>query len=244
MQKRGSTVTLAPSNDNSDARPSVPSVSPVLRDVAGTVQASHCTFSPHAVLWAGPRWDRRLDLEANLARQWPVLRRFTEVFTTARLDAFVIAPVLKKPVRTVEELGRLVRDILICLSDADPAGDDSMASLLLSPGWQFSFNGVTMFVTTFSDLYPADHVRHSGDGTFLMLQPTESFDMHGIGSRHPHSAEIKSSVRENFERHNQIYPLDAIERRIEAHLYVLPLNGQPPIAWWEPDARHGQVVLF
>jgi hypothetical protein len=237
-------VTLAPNNDNADPSSSVPSLSPVLRDSADTVRASYCTFAPHAELWAGPRWDRRLDLEANLAMQWPVLRRFTEVFTTAKLDAFVIAPVLKKPPRTVEELGRLVREVLTCLSAADPTGENSMVSLLLSPGWQFSFNGVTMFVAAFSDVYPADHVRHSRNDTFLTLQPAQSFDMHGIGSRHPHSGEIKLAVRENFERHHQPYPLEAIERRIEAHLYVLPLNGRPPVAWWEPDPRHGQVVLF
>lgn len=237
-------MSISPNDDAFLRLPSVPSLSPVLRDVRSTIEASHCSFAPAAELWAGPLWNPRRAQDVNLRELWPDLVKFTRVHETAGLDAFVIAPRVKKQPKTVDDVGRQVRDILMGLSETDPSGRNSMAELLLSPGWQFSFNGVPLFVMAFSEVYPQSHVRHADRGTFLMLQPESSFDAHGIGSAHPHSTALKHKVRDNFAKHGQAYPLATIEARVEAHLYVLPLEGEAPLNWWEPDARNGQVVLF
>jgi energy-coupling factor transporter ATP-binding protein EcfA2 len=106
-----------------------------------------------------------------------------------------------------------------------------------SPGWQFSFNGIRIFISVFSPLYPPDHVRHSPTTTFVVFQPETSFDQHNIGSRFAESYKIKKQVRSQFLDKNIFYPSAVIDARNEAAIYLLPRwDGDDSTIWWSNNS--------
>jgi len=227
-----------------DAVNYVPELSPVLGDFAGVVRDTACSFAAGARMWGAPAWQRTKSISTNAAATAPPLRRFVREFRAESLDAFIIKPELKREPRTVSDLGRLLRDLLTFLGEFDPTGANAMRELMIGRGWQWSFAGEEMFVMVMSDVYPAAHVRHAPTGTFVMLQPSEAFTAHGIGGGKPYGDSLKQRVRSAFESAGRSYPSQSIDRRVEAHLYLLPLEGEPPTAWWEPDGLPDQPVLF
>ena len=230
--------------DSSSIPPYVPSLSPVLESFAATAGATACTFAPAARMWGAPVWLPSRSLDFNIDAMRAPLLQFTKDFRAERLDAFIIQPRLRQSPTSVEDVGRLLRNVLRALSAVDPSEKRPMDDIVASPGWQFSFNDEPLFVMAMSDVYPPGHVRHAPEGTFFMLQPPDSFSAHGIGHGQPKSRELKQSVRTAFAAQGAHYPSELIDRRIETLLYLLPLDGEPTVAWWEPDVVNNQPVLF
>jgi NTP pyrophosphatase (non-canonical NTP hydrolase) len=221
-----------------------PATSEVLEAFSPTTKATSCTFARAAKLWAGPRWNRARNVSYNCEITVPYLTRFARAANAEGLDGFIIAPSTRKKPRTVIEVGHTLRETLQSLSTLDPGGTGVPTPIVATPGWQFSFAGQRMFVTVFSDVYSSNHVRYSPGGTFFMLQPEESFSLHGIGRAFPDSDKIKQKVRDNFAEDGRAYPRDLIDSRIEAHLYLLPADGDEPVNWWDPDFDPAQSTLW
>lgn len=101
-------------------------------------------------------------------------------------------------------LSRHFARMLTCLAARDLQPNSTFAGEVITPGWEFSFRGIRLFISVFSPLYQASHSRHSEQGTFVMLQPETSSGAHHI------------------------------ESEIEARTCLLPRwPGDPEVAWWE-----------
>lgn len=221
-----------------------PATAEVLDQFSETVNTTACTFARAAKLWGGPTWRANRSIAWNCDVTVPYLRSFARAANAEGLDGFIIAPVTSAPPTTLTEVGHLLYNTLRTLGVLDPDNIGPVREIVAEPGWQFSFSSQRMFITVFSDLYRHNHPRHCASGSFFMLQPEESFSIHGVGRSQKDSDKIKANIRNNFAKHGVTYPLDAINSRIEAHLYLLPEEGRPVIPWWDPTFDPDQPALF
>jgi hypothetical protein len=211
-----------------------PSTADALEAFNEVRQSTHCIFSETARLWGAPTWDSLLSVEQNVELIIPFLTCFAKAAERECLDGFVVCLNDGCEVGNMDALSRHFARILTCLAARDPYPENAFAGEVLTPGWQFSFYGVRLFISVFSPLYPASHSRHCRRGTFVMLQPETSFDAHRVGSKFAGSEELKRRIRENFIRAGISYSNDYIEAKIEARIYLLPRwQGDTEVAWWE-----------
>jgi FPC/CPF motif-containing protein YcgG/NTP pyrophosphatase (non-canonical NTP hydrolase) len=211
-----------------------PSTAACLNNFQSVVLGTACTFAPVARLWGAPTWDTKRSLVDNVHQLTPYLIRFTKCAKMEGLDSFVVEmrgmPMGDKGMHV---LTARFRELLYTLSSEDPIVNRSFRGPVDRPGWQFSFNGVRLFISVFSGIYPKTHPRHSADGTFIVFQPETSFDHCSVGSAFPQSGDIKQRIRDEFISRDIWYPADLIDERIEARLYIFPrAEGDHESEWW------------
>jgi len=220
-----------------------PSTSKTLEHFEQVRADSRCPFASTARLWGGPQWNTGKPIGYNVDTQMPYLITFAKAAVPEGLDGFVIelgSPARPTFQRLVKQFGQLLR--LLAARDSRP--NPSFQHPVEVPGWQFSLYGMPMFVSVFSALYPAHHPRHAPRGTFVLLQPEESFDTHGIGGGRPRTEALKQQVRQRFAAAGQDYATEMIGRRLEACIYLLPQRlTDEPVRWWENDQPTGQLTL-
>lgn len=118
-----------------------PSSSPVLERFLPIRKHSHCLFARSSRLWASRDWDSAVSLEENVRRSIPGLLQFTRSVTEHALDGFLFE--IQTPHTNVEEWGALVRRLLCCVSEMDPAASEFMDSPFIAQrGWYPSFSGM------------------------------------------------------------------------------------------------------
>ncbi len=183
--------------------------------------SSPCTFAAAAKLWGAPDWAASQKTASNVDLLVPHLAAFTKAAAPEGLDAFIIKPTWSH-LDTMGQLANKFRELLTLIASRDPAKANVMAGPIDVPGWQFSFNGTRLFVSVFSSLYAETHPRHCPSGSFVVLQPEQSFMQRGIGGGSGQTEAIKGHIREKFERAGFTYPHSVIDARIEAAIYLLP----------------------
>jgi NTP pyrophosphatase (non-canonical NTP hydrolase) len=197
-----------------------PSTAGTLLEFAVVRRRTPCPYAKEARLWGAPVWDEKRSLFRNVDSIFPFFLSFTKAARLESLDGFVVA-----------------------LGNVDPEPSPMHLTTIGDKGWQFAFNGLRLFISVFSPLYPRNHPRWSPKVTFITFQPEQSFDFHQIGSTFPESAANKKLIRDSFTHSGFWYPADVIDERIEAAIYLLPrFSDDRDVLWWqEPDH---QLKLF
>ena len=97
--------------------------------------------------------------------------------------------------------------------------------------WDFTFDKVKFFVSTFAPFYENNHPRYSfsNDTCFVMFQPDKVFDKFGINSKNPKREEITKRVKELFLSKGFKYSLKYVRGSLKAERYLKPtdLNAPP-----------------
>src|SRR5665213_440035 len=171
-------------------------------------------------------WDENIILIANLLGDVSALPEFRKIhgFTCSLL------------VERCDEFPKVraaFASFMDELSKCDPWQSYCMQSDLMARGWQYQYAGIRHFVSVFAPCYSADHPRHSPVPRFMFVyfQPEWSFDICGINQG---TVEEKQIVRSLFQRSGKQYNGELIDGRIEALLYLLPLERDgAPVRWWE-----------
>ena len=210
-----------------------PSVALSLEHFERIVTATSCIYAPSAKLWGSPEWDSQATLKDNVNYFKPYLIRFTKSAQAEGLDSFVVELSDQAAASSMPALASRFREFLQTLVEVDPAVNRSFRGPVDRPGWQFTFNGVRLFISVFSPVYLDSHPRHSPSGAFVVFQPETSFDHYSIGSAFPQSRKAKERIRSEFIAHNKWYPGNLIDERIEARLYILPRSEDDhENEWW------------
>lgn len=215
-----------------------PSTADSLHRFEAVRSTTACPYANEARLWGAPRWEPRWSLSRNVDLMLPYLISFTKAAAPERLDGFVIAIDESSLTEDMCVLANWFHTLLKTLAKKDPRPSTLYDGNIQQRGWQFSFNGLRLFISVFSPLYPPNHSRHSSAATFVVLQPEKSFDQHSIGSKFPGSDNIKQQVRRRFAEAGISYPADVIDTRIEASIYLLPRwDGDRCAVWWQDVKR-------
>jgi len=163
---------------------------------------------------------------------------FAKAAPYEQLDGFIVAITDTSIAQRMVNLSACFARILAELASRDPVYGDTLSGHILRKGWQFSFTGLRMFISVFSPLYPGNHPRYSPDTTFILFQPEQSFADHAIGSGSRATDCLKEMIRSDFQKAGKPYLGDLVDRRIEAHLYILPRwPGDPEVSWWQQLQR-------
>jgi YqcI/YcgG family protein len=201
------------------------------------IGASKCPFAQKAKLTA--RTIRLVDgLTQQVESLVPVMTKFTSVAQKNKLDGVVIEIEAPTGVLTLPMFCDVFNSLLRTLAARDPLQQNCFAGDVLAPGWQFSFNSMRFFVTTFAPFYDPKHPRfsQSAESAFIYLQPEFSFDQHGIHAGNPQRTSIKEAIRRDFLLGGYSLDVPLIEQPHEALKYVKPLTiGDPAIRWWEAN---------
>ena len=203
------------------------------------IRASKCPFARKAKLMG-----RTVALQDGLTQQVeglkPMMIEFTDVARKRRLDGVVIEITAPAGVLTLPRFCSVFNSTLRTLAANDPVQPNCFAGDILEPNWQFSFNGMRFFVTTFAPFYDLRHPRfsHAPESAFIYLQPEFSFDQHGIHSNNPQRESVKAGIRRDFLLAGYHLDVSLIEQPHEAFKYIKPLSvGDAPIRWWETKKR-------
>ena len=228
-----------------------PSTAATLNRFQKSMANTACPFARHARLWGAEEWRATRTFSHNVDLIVPTMISFTKAALLEGLDGFVVQIGGQEHVDTMHGLSETFRHLLSALADRDPQTNPGLHGDIERPGWQFQFNGLRLFVSVFSPLYPTGHSRRSSTGTFVMFQPEESFTAHGIGSGSSGEGIQKSDVREAFLAAGQWYSTSIVDSRVEAHIYLLPSTPDGAVVrWWEDPAvktavaDRNQMTLF
>jgi hypothetical protein len=126
---------------------------------------------PKTRLWGAPTWDVHLTVEHNVDQIIPFLTCFAKAAGRENLDGFVIRLHDGPETDDLPALSRHLSRVLTCLAARGPRPNGSFPAEARTPGWQFSFRGTRLLISLFSPLYPAPHMHHSRQGTFVLLEP-------------------------------------------------------------------------
>jgi hypothetical protein len=209
-----------------------------LTKFAKVVRHSQCPFACKAKL---------LGMSIDLARPvvdqviaWsPAFAQFTKDARKRKMDGIVMELRTQSGELNLRTFCSTFNAILRTLAAADPTGMSCFRTGVLAPHWQFSFNRMRFFITTFAPFYHDRHARfsHSKTSAFIYFQPEFSFDQHGIHARNPQRALVKKSIRRDFIAAGSELDVALIEQPHEALKYIKPLRaGGPPVRWWEVNA--------
>jgi len=219
-------------------------------------KASCCPFAKAAVLWGGKSFPNPTSLKEQARVHAPALHEFVKQVRGERapepgykrLDGFCIE--LDDEVARgdrPEDLGACVKDLLMGLSELDPAGEHVMRkSYIGARGWNFRFDRMDFFVTTFAPCYPTTSSRFAyGVGrAFVLLQPEISFDRHKLPDDTPHTQwdkpeTIRDMARVNFRKAGQSYWIPPTVSYPMAEHIVKPLqdDGDTVVRWWQLDKK-------
>ena len=202
------------------------------RDFSDLVLRTKCPFARSARILAAPEWESSLSLDENAVQHAAALADFARRIETERLHGFV-AEVRTLPSQPSFEQVRVgFRNYLFALAKTDASCGASMSEIRLDKDWQFAHSEVRFFLNVFSSCYPIQHSKYcrGSHGFYVFFQPERSFDF--CGSR-PLS-EFKYEIRRRFEAAGMPYNGDQIDRRLEALLYMFPVDPDgAPVVWWD-----------
>jgi hypothetical protein len=203
--------------------------------------SSPCPYAMSANVWGSPCWDSQRTIVENAETIVPYLVKYIgqEANGSEAVDGFVVQPLPSAfPAETTAELAGSFREFLAALNNNDPSRSDCMAREIDSKDWEFYFNGKPLFISVFSPLYPADHVRHA-EHTFIFFQLQYTFDRYGVGDnirQTPRVLRILSDIEARFGQKGYQYPSESVDNVPKAHKYLLPRwSGDETVQWWKTD---------
>lgn len=206
-----------------------------LERFASVIKNTSCSFAFKAKVWGSYEWSEQDSLKDNIKNSFPSFLRFTKSCHNEGLDGYVFEIKNTSQDDSIAGLKKALYNTLKILSDWDPAKEHSLEGDIHNPNWQFSFNGIRLFTTTFASFYPKDHPRYSPHkgSYFIFMQPEFSFDKHGIHKENKNREKIKEGIRKNFKKTGGYYDVDLIKQPIEALKYIKPISEQEePVKWW------------
>ncbi|HYM45806.1 MAG TPA: YqcI/YcgG family protein [Solirubrobacteraceae bacterium] len=182
-----------------------------------------------ARLWGAPEWSSQ-PFASNVETIVATLTSFTRAAIPERLDAYIIPG---PPLNSMELLADWFRRLLVEISSRDPQHEQTMRGHVNSAGWQFTFDGLRMFVAVFSPLYDARHPRHSPAGTFVALRPEKLLDRRELGASCRRSVNVQIQRRPPPADVVRPCPHELEDTLVWAHLYLLPRwEGDAAAEWW------------
>ena len=191
-----------------------------------------CVYAAAAKLWGASKYNELNSFEDNMFIILPQLIRFTKVAPAEHLDGFIIE--LPTPFfgDTLDNLARTVKRFLTYLNKFDPKESTCLSGGFEQKKWQFSFNGIDLFVIAFAPFYPETNARNSkADKMFLFVQPQIMFKKKIARNK---IGEVKELIRTAFDKSNQSYRSDIMNADLESYKFVKPLFvSDPPVKWWE-----------
>ena len=165
---------------------------------------SPCLFAKSSKIASHTVWNTDLSLEENVLFSLPLFYNFVRY--SNKIDGFVYELPSHQYGRNICEFSLSTKRVLKVLSDHDPAKLHCLnASYINKPGWCFSFDSETFFVTTFGDIYPKTHSRHCPlkGKLYVLIQPEESFYNKKLPPDHgPRMTilDIRDKIRHNFTK--------------------------------------------
>ncbi|MCJ7841654.1 YqcI/YcgG family protein [Lederbergia sp. NSJ-179] len=199
------------------------------------INETACFFSQKAKVWGSYEWDSNISIKDNVRNTLPSLMRFTKCAEIEALDGFVIEVRDDRYANDIDGLSTVLKETFNVIAENDPTGKNCMKENIEDENWQFSFNNVRLFVTTFANFYSENNPRYSPivGSSFIFLQPEFSFDHHRIHFGNPHRDKTKETIRKVFKRKGCIYEAELIKQPIEAYKYIKPLHmDDDPVRWW------------
>lgn len=214
-----------------------PSTSEALLAFNKIKKQSQCLFAAQARIWASPPFEPSISVEQYIVKIIPIIGKFIVVAKHEHLDGFVVEIPKEHAGDTLESLGNIVKRVLTCITDNDPARPLKHAMHDIEKAtWQFSVYNTPMFVTTFAPCYDTSHSRYAFglESTFILFQPEFSFGYHNIpppNDKRPNN--IRAKIRRNFDDHGRHYHREESGVYPVAPLYVKPLLYNDPVyKWW------------
>ena len=195
-------------------------------------KTTKCPFAKRAKVIAAPDWDASISFEENVALHASAIRAFAPRIDPERLDGFVAKVGTESGVPPFGEVRRQFGRYLFALADTDESCWRAMGSDFLTPEWQFTHSGVRFFLNVFAAFYRQPHSKFAGvhDGFFVFFQPERSFDFCGG----PPLDVFKYEIRRRFAAVNMPYNGDQIDQRLEALLYMFPVEPYgEAVRWWD-----------
>lgn len=163
------------------------------------------------------------------------LAKFSQVYELEKFSGFAFdaAAVDGSNLEKFNDCVHPFRSVLCALLEIDGLDPSLLWANIEDYDWQYSLCGLRLFVNLFAPCYPPRHTKHLPvlDRIVLFLQPERSFDFCDVNSSR---GDLRRRIRERFAKAGRPYSGDLIDTRIEAHLYVFPLEiGDPIVRWWE-----------
>lgn len=190
-----------------------------------------CPYAGRARITYGPRWSDADSPEVNLRRAASSCARWAGTARENASHGFVMEVGLTDA-GDFEAVRIAFGATLRALNERDPNRSECMGREIDSTEWQYEFAGERLFVNVFAPCYQPPHGKHvDAEGRFyIFFQPEFSFDLCGIDSS---NRAAKETIRRIFSNAGCPYDGDAIDRRIEAYLYLFPLDpADGPVRWW------------
>lgn len=191
-----------------------------------------CPYARSASVVAAPDWDYSVGLEENAASHARAIAAFAERVESERLHGFVAKVGTSHAAPDFEAVRVGFRGYLMALAGTDRTCAESMLNQdFMSTDWQFTHSSMRFFLNVFSSCYPQPHSKYCDvdNGFLVFFQPEVSFDYCG---GQPLDV-AKHAIRARFASAGMPYDGDRIDRRIEALLYMFPIEpfGEA-VAWW------------
>lgn len=194
-------------------------------------RVTKCPFAKKARVVYGPDWCADLALEQNALRCANALEKFGARIEDERLHGLVVKVGTASVNPSFEEVRSAFGEFLFALGATEVSCGKCMTSDFLDLDWQFSHSGTRYFLNVFASCYTPPHSKHAyvQRGFYVFFQPERSFDFCAGSSR----KDVKLKIREQFARSGMPYDGTQIDRRIEALLYMFPLEPfGDPVVWW------------
>lgn len=199
--------------------------------------STYCPFAVNSKIEYFDDWDQEKTFDENILVLAKKLESFADRCESEKLDGLVFEISGALCPKTVEDLAKALKDILLKLNKLDPKKSDCMDKDISANSWQFAFNGQRMFIITFTPFYSEKNPRYSmsANSAFIFLQPESSFDLHIANpTESPQTIKLKENIRRAFEEGDKPYDSNIVDNPSDAIKYVKPLNtGDAPIEWWK-----------
>lgn len=198
---------------------------------AAVKRTTPCPYARGARVSYGPPWDTALGA-TNWERNALSLAEWASTARRSGSHGFVVE-ICDPRAGDLYFVTELLKTGLQQLSRFDPERSDCLKRDIEDTGWQFEFAGLRLFVNTFAPCYPPAHSKRIEDTerVYLFLQPEYSFDICGVNRD---NLAAKRMIRRRFAEAGSPYSGELIDRRVEAYLYMFPLDpDDPPVRWWE-----------
>lgn len=195
------------------------------------VLSTKCPFARKARIAFAPDWMPDQVYEDNIRAHGKALGAFVERVDSERLHGFLAKVSIENMAADFETVRKGFAHYLFALARTDDSCHESMSRDYLHRGWQFTYSGMRMFLNVFASCYPPAHSKFCdvSNGFYVFFQPERSFDF--CGSR-PLS-EFKFEIRRRFSAAGMPYNGDLIDQRIEALIYMFPIDPDgEPVEWW------------
>ena len=195
------------------------------------IEQTLCPFARAALIVYGPVWERNLTEAENVRRNALALEDFCRSAPSEKFHGVVLEIGINTEKADFDEIKLTFRRILTTLNSLDPKLSRCLDDLSEEPGWQFEFAGLRLFCNVFAPCYRPQHSKYSyttGE-MFIFMQPEISFDYCGINRN---NRSTKQAIRDAFAEAGRPYDGSLVETRVEAWLYIFPLEvGDSPVKW-------------